>query len=315
MVLRTGIIGNGAWARDTHAPVLAAHPDVEFAGVWGRDPAKTDAVVSPYGATAFRELDDLLDAVDAVVLTVPPTVQPDFAVRAARAGTHLLTEKPLALDLAAARRVRAEAEANDVAGLVFLTSCHRPEQRAWMAAARERGGWHSAHASWLAGLYEPGAPRDPTDWRQAEGALWDVGPHALSVALGVLGPVREVTAARGMGDTVHLVLRHEAARGPAPSSTVTLSLTAGLQQSLYTVVGEAGVLPMPTPLSTPRTAAATAMTDLARMAATGERTHDADLRFGEEIVEVLTAARAALARGRTVTCEEVRAEPGRPAQR
>ena len=310
MVLRTGVIGNGAWARDTHAPVLAAHPDVEFVGVWGRDPAKTEAVVSPYGAEAFRELDALLDAVDAVVLTVPPTVQPELAVRAAMAGTHMLTEKPLALDLPGARRIRAEAAAHDVAGLVFLTSRHRPEQRAWIAAARERGGWHSAHASWLAGLYDPGAPRDPTDWRQAEGALWDVGPHALSVALGVLGPVREVTAARGVGDTVHLVLRHETAGDLAPSSTVTLSLTAGLQQSLYTVAGAGGVLSMPTPLSTPRAAAAAAMTDLARMAATGERAHEADLRFGEEIVEVLTAARSALAVGRAVTCEEARATAG-----
>ncbi|TQM11622.1 Gfo/Idh/MocA family protein [Pseudonocardia kunmingensis] len=290
MALRTGIIGTGAWARETHAPVLTAHPDVEFVGAWGRNRAAADAVVAPFGARAFGALDDLLDAVDAVVLAIPPTAQPDLAVRAARAGCHLLLEKPLALDVAEARRIRDEAAAHDVAGLVFLTSRHRPEQRAWIAAARERGGWHSAHASWLAGLYAPDAPRDPADWRQAKGALWDVGPHALSVTLGVLGPVRAVAATRGLGDTVHLALRH----ADGPSSTVTLSLTAPVQQSLFTAVGAAGVLPMPTPLSTVRVAAATAVTDLAAMAASGVRTHDADLTFGTEIVEVLAAAEAAL---------------------
>ncbi|WP_219417591.1 Gfo/Idh/MocA family protein [Pseudonocardia nigra] len=192
MTLRTGIIGTGGWASGTHAPVLAAHPGVEFVGAWGRNHAAAEGLVAPFGARAFPAVDDLLDAVDAVVLAVPPTVQPDLAVRAARAGTHLLLEKPLALDVAEARRIRDEAAAHDVAGLVFLTSRHRPEQRAWIAAAREHAGWHSAHASWLAGLYAPDAPRDDTDWRQARGALWDVGPHALSVTLGVLGPVREV---------------------------------------------------------------------------------------------------------------------------
>lgn len=311
MALRTGIIGTGRWARDTHAPALAAHPDIEFAGVWGRDHAKAETLASPHGVHAFPRLDDLLAAVDAVVLTVPPTVQPELAVRAARAGTHLLLEKPLALDLPSARRIRAAAEEHDVAGLVFLTSRHRPEQRSWIAAARERGGWHSGHASWLASLYAPDATRDPADWRQVKGALWDVGPHALSVALGVLGPVREVTAGRGVGDTVHLVLQHEPPVGgtTGPSSTVTVSLTAPLQQSLFTAVGAVGVLPMPTPLSTVEVAAATALTDLAAMAATGERTHATDLRFGEEIVEVLTAAQRALERDRGVTCAEVRDAP------
>lgn len=302
MTLRTGVIGTGKWARDTHAPALAAHPDVEFAGVWGRDHTKARDLADPHGVPAFRTPDELFTAVDAVVLTVPPTVQPELAVRAARAGAHLLLEKPLALDLPAARRIRAAAEEHDVAGLVFLTSRHRPEQRAWIAAARERGGWHSGHASWLASLYDPDAPRDPSDWRQAKGALWDVGPHALSVALGVLGPVGEVTARPGIGDTVHLVMQH----GAGPTSTVTLSLTAPIQQSLFTAVGTAGALPMPTPLSTVETAVATALTDLAAMAATGERTHAADLRFGQEIVEVLTAAEESLEHGRPVTCAEVR---------
>jgi predicted dehydrogenase len=302
MAVRTGVIGTGRWASDTHAPALAAHPDIEFAGVWGRDHAKARRLAEPHGVPAFGTLDELLAAVDAVVLTVPPTVQPEIAVRAARAGTHMLLEKPLALDLPAARRIRTAAEEHDVAGLVFLTSRHRPEQRAWIAAARERGGWHSGHASWLASLYDPAAPRDPDDWRRAKGALWDVGPHALSVAIGVLGPVGEVTARPGVGDTVHLVLRHE----PGASSTVTVSLTAPIQQSLFTAVGTAGALPMPTPLSTVETAAATALTDLAAMAATGERVHATDLRFGEEIVEVLTAAERSLAHSRPVTCAEVR---------
>jgi hypothetical protein len=63
---------------------------------------------------------------------------------------------------------------------------------------------------------------------------------------------------------------------------------------------------MPTPLSTVQVAATNALTDLAAMGATGKRTHATDLRLGEQIVEVLTAAQWALGRGRGVTCAEVR---------
>src|ERR1035437_5099917 len=56
----------------------------------------------------------------------------------------------------------------------------------------------------------------------ARGALWDIGPHALSILLPALGPVTHVVADRGLGDTVMVVLRHES----GAASTMSLSLTA-----------------------------------------------------------------------------------------
>src|SRR4030095_10754321 len=58
-------------------------------------------------------------------------------------------------------------------------------------------------------------------WARAKGALWALGPHVLSLALPVLGPVDRVTAATGLGDTVHLVLGHDG----GASSTLTMSQT------------------------------------------------------------------------------------------
>ncbi|MBO7941400.1 gfo/Idh/MocA family oxidoreductase, partial [Streptomyces sp. S9] len=86
------------------------------------------------------------------------------------------------------------------------------------------GGWFTAHAQWLGSVFVSGSDSPfATPWRGEKGALWDVGPHALSVLLPVLGDVRRVTAAApGPGDTVHVVLDHTG----GASSTVTLSLTA-----------------------------------------------------------------------------------------
>ena len=73
------------WAAETHAAALAAHPDAEFVGVWGRDPAKVDALAGRYGVGAYHDVDALFADVDAVAAALPPDVQADLAVRAATA--------------------------------------------------------------------------------------------------------------------------------------------------------------------------------------------------------------------------------------
>src|SRR5689334_11838880 len=119
--MRFGVVGTGFWAREIHAGGVAAHPDATLAGVWGRDPAKAQAVADVHGVPAYGDFDRFLDAVDAVAFSVPPTVQADLAVRAAAAGKHLLLEKPLALGLDAANRVADAVAAAGVASVVFFT--------------------------------------------------------------------------------------------------------------------------------------------------------------------------------------------------
>ncbi len=106
------------------------------------------------------------------------------------------------------------------------------------------GGWFTARAEWLGSVFTSDSPFMNSPWRREKGALWDVGPHALSVLLPILGDVRRVAAAvRGPGDTTLLVLDHE--RGA--SSTLTLSLTAPTAAAGATVElrGETGVTSIP----------------------------------------------------------------------
>src|SRR5690242_211241 len=103
--MRFGMVGTGYWANEVHAAGIASHPDTQLVGVWGRNPEKASRVATQHGAAAFAEVDDLLDAVDAVVFAVPPQVQVGIATRAAEAGKHLLLEKPIATSLDAADRL------------------------------------------------------------------------------------------------------------------------------------------------------------------------------------------------------------------
>src|SRR5436190_2743151 len=94
--LRFGLVGTGYWARVTHAPALASAEGIDFAAVWGRNPQAAAALAAEHGASVHRDLGALLDDVDAVAFAVPPDVQSAIAARAARAGKHLLLEKPVA---------------------------------------------------------------------------------------------------------------------------------------------------------------------------------------------------------------------------
>jgi predicted dehydrogenase len=222
MNMRFGLIGTGYWARVTHAAGLAAHPDVEFAGVWGRRAEAAQELATAHGVRAYDTIDDLIADVDAVAFSVPPSVQAGAAVRAAEAGRHLLLEKPIALDLNSGRALVQAVDANAVRSVVFFTLRFDADTDAWLRAASAEGGWVTSQLTWFGSIFGEGSPYVHSQWRKDEGALWDVGPHALSLALPLLGPAERVVALRGPGDTVNAVVVHSG----GATSALLLSLTA-----------------------------------------------------------------------------------------
>jgi predicted dehydrogenase len=290
--VRFGVLGTGFWAREVHAASLAGHPDAELVGVWGRDLAKAKAVGAEFDVPGYGDLDALLADVDAVSFSLPPDVQVPLAVRAAEAGKHLLLEKPIALTVADADRMVDAVRAARVASVVFFTFRFQQSTATWLAqAARTRlaGG----AGSWLGSL--AGTPFDDSPWRKQHGALWDLGPHALSLFVPALGPVAAVQAGAGLGDTVHLVLHHEG----GPASTLTLSSTVaamsgGVEFFVHGDAGRVTLLPESGPAALP--AHRVAVEELTAAALTGG-THPCDVGFGRDVVAVLAAAQRALQTG------------------
>ncbi|MEE1824773.1 Gfo/Idh/MocA family oxidoreductase [Streptomyces sp. BE20] len=297
--MRIGLLGTGPWAERVHAPVLAEHPAFEFAGVWGRRPEAAAALGAQHGVPGQADLDRLLAEVDAVSIALPPTVQADLAVRAAEAGCHLLLDKPVALTVPDARRVVEATGRNGVASVVFFTVRFGGDQIPWIEAQAAAGGWFTGRSDWLGSVFAPDStsPYAASAWRKDKGALWDVGPHALSVLLPILGDVTSLTAVAGPLDTVHLVLRHVG----GASSTLALSLTVpvaggGTGMELR---GEAGTVHLPERGEGPIAALHRALDALDESVRTGEP-HPCSAAFGLRTVEILAAAERSLAAGTTV---------------
>ena len=186
--LRFGLVGTGYWARVAHARALADTPGIEFAAVWGRNPEAAATLAGAAGATAHRDFDAFLAEIDAVAFSVPPDVQSELAVRAARAGKHLLLEKPMALSDEASDALVAAVDAAGVASVVFFTSRFQPDARAWLEDVTAAGGWAGGHVLWLGSVYAESSPFN-TPWRREKGGLWDLGPHVVSLLWAILGPV------------------------------------------------------------------------------------------------------------------------------
>lgn len=290
--MRFGLVGTGPWAQLAHGPGLVAAHDVELVGVWGRRPDMAAALAADLAVTAYADYAAMLADVEAVAFAVPPDTQAEMALTAARAGKHLLLDKPVSISLSAARRLADAAAASGVASVVFFTDRFAEDSRDWFEEVRRTGGWHGGWLRWFSALQEPDNPFGASPWRHERGALWDTGPHALSTLGAALGPVESLTAEGGAGDLVNLVLHHES--GALSTATLTQFAPPSAACTETTLWGESGFTTMPPrPEGNADSLLAVAAGELVQAARSGHA-HPLDVAFGTRVVELLTLAQAHL---------------------
>jgi predicted dehydrogenase len=225
--MRIGLIGAGPWARATQAPSLAAHPGVEFVGVWARRPEAAAEI----GVPVFDSVEALFAEVDAVAFAVPPEVQAGLAVAAAEAGKHVLLDKPIAATLDDASRLADAVGHAGVRSMVTLTRRFAPETRAFLARAAGKK-WSAGVGTWLSGAVL-GGEYSNSPWRHRDGALFDVGPHVFDLLDEALGSVVDVILCRRdeASDAWTVVLEHEGGK----VSTSQMSLATPVRPSLFRI--------------------------------------------------------------------------------
>jgi predicted dehydrogenase len=244
-MIRVGLVGAGPWANMFTAPMLASAPGMSLAAVWARRAAAAEAVARQHGGVAVASFEDLLAACDAVAFTVPPDVQAPLAVVAARAGRHLLLEKPVAFTVADAEAVAAAADAAGVATQLMLTYRFTEQVRTFLggvAGARVR----YVRITCVGGGALDGSPF-ATPWRQQSRAvLPDVGPHTLDIAEAAAGPIVAVRATEVGGVVTVTTLHDSGASGHVAISGTTPGARGVIEAEAVTDAGRF-VLADPTP--------------------------------------------------------------------
>ncbi|MCT9929988.1 Gfo/Idh/MocA family oxidoreductase [Planotetraspora sp. A-T 1434] len=230
-----GLVGAGPWAEMVHAPALAAGPHTRLAGVWACRPEAADELAGRHRAPSFERLEDLFEVSEAIAFSVPPAVQAEIGVLAAKAGKALLLEKPLAADLDGARRLADAIGEAGVASQMVFTFRYSPATTAFLDRARELGpfGGYAANISdaLLGGAFS-------TPWRLERGAVLDVGPHMIDLLDAALGPVVSVRAHGDPLGWVGLLLEH--ANGAVSEASLCMAARGELPPARVEVYGREG---------------------------------------------------------------------------
>jgi predicted dehydrogenase len=224
-----GIIGFGIMGeRLLRAALAHAADSVRPIGVWDPGEAARGRLAAvPGGVPMLDSAAAVIAACDCLYVAAPPAAHIPLAEAALAAGRAVFLEKPLATDLAAARRLVAGAEAAGARAAVNFPMASSPAIRqitAWreglrpaaleidVAFARWPRGWQAEAASWLA--------------RRAEGGFTrEVVSHFLFLTRRQLGPLALEAAAVDYpaGDGAETAIRARLRAG-----TVPVRLTGGV---------------------------------------------------------------------------------------
>ncbi len=194
--LRWGFVGTGRIARSM-AEVLRDCPVGALAAVTSRRLSSARAFAAEFGArSATDSLDSMLaDDVDAVYVATPTGVREAIAVAAARAGKHVLAEKPFASVDSLERIVDACREAD----VCFMDATHFVHHPRYTAVQRDAdtlvGRPRTLDSSFRIPLPDRSDIRYDVSLEPL-GALGDLGWYNLRAALEYLVPEQPIGKAR-----------------------------------------------------------------------------------------------------------------------
>ena len=198
--LGVGIVGTG-WVSGEYIRAFEAEPRTEVRALVSRDKERAHAKAEEYKlqrARAYEHLDKMLDdpGIQIVVLATPHHLHVPQGIAAAKAGKHMVIEKPVALNLEGLRELQAAVHAAKVKTVVSFVLRWNPlfETIQAMLADGFIGKLFSAEVDYLHGIgpwyaqYYWNIKKDMAGsslltggCHAADGLRWFVGKKAVEV--------------------------------------------------------------------------------------------------------------------------------------
>ncbi len=183
--VRWGVLSTAKIGREKVIPAIQAESRSEVVAIASRDLEHAEAVAAELSIEhAYGSYGQLLieSEIDAVYIPLPNHMHAEWAIAAARAGKHVLCEKPIALTTAEAEAMVAAA---DEAGIVMREAFMYRFHPTWIATRRliKEGGIGEVIAldSWFSYFND-----DPDNIRNVleygGGALMDIGCYSIHLS-------------------------------------------------------------------------------------------------------------------------------------
>ncbi len=236
--MNIGIIGAGGIALDRHIPAIHAHPDLTFWSVLSRDAGRAAAVARGHGAAApqpaHTDVRTLLadPDLDAVLIATPDRMHEAHAVAAARAGKHIVLEKPMATSIEACQAIESACQERGVTLAMAYHMRHHAGHRA-LKARVDTGDFGVVRHMRIHWTF---AAPDGSNWRaQPEtGRWWSLaanGTHCLDQVRWIMGA--------SCGDIVRVACHQSRARFSSrhdESSAVLCTMESGATAEIFVSV-------------------------------------------------------------------------------
>jgi predicted dehydrogenase len=253
--IRYGVVGLGHIAQVAVLPAFTHAENCELAALVSDDPEKLEKLGRRYKVKArfsYQQFDECLGSgvVDAVYIALPNHLHREYAVRAARAGVHVLCEKPMAVTEDDCLAMIRAAEENGVKLMVaYRLHFEESNLKAIDLVQSGRLGDPRLFDSVFSMQVEMGDIRlNPRE--QGGGPLYDIGIYCINAVRNLFGaePMEVVAFSANNGESrfeqceeiTSAILRFP---GRERLASFTCSLN-GADVSTYRVVGTKGDLTM-----------------------------------------------------------------------
>lgn len=200
MAIGFGIIGCGMISR-FHCRAINEIKGAKLVGCYNRTFKGAKKLAGEFDIQAYERLEDMLasDEIDAVAICTASGAHMEPAVAAAKAGKHVVVEKPLEITLKRCDRMIRECEkAGVVLSTIFPSRFHKCSELLKKAIDDERFGrltLGDAYVKWFRSqeYYDSGAWRGTWEL-DGGGALMNQAIHCIDLLIWLMGPVAEISA-------------------------------------------------------------------------------------------------------------------------
>jgi glucose-fructose oxidoreductase len=249
--VRYAVVGLGHIAQVAVLPAFQAAKYSELSAIVSGDPEKRQELKDKYGVPqvyAYEEYEKALAEVDAVYIAVPNHLHREYAVRAARAGVHILCEKPMAVTEEECQEMIQAAYDNQVKLMIaYRLHFEKGNLQAVETAGSGQLGEVRFFSSDFAQQVVEGNIRASEPVERGGGPVYDMGVYCINAARYLFQdePVEVIAAAASKdeprfkqgGEMVTAVLRFPGER----LASFTCSFGAA-DISRYTLTGTKGIL-------------------------------------------------------------------------
>jgi predicted dehydrogenase len=195
---KIGILGCGKVAH-LHAKAILELPEAEFCAVWSRTKETADHFAAQYGVKAYQSISLMIaeNQIDLVIVCTPHPFHKDPTIEAARAGAHVLVEKPLASTLKDCDEMISECKNSGVKlGVISQRRWYAPVKRVKQAIEDGKIGKPVLGTVTMLGWRDK-AYYDADVWRgtwkmEGGGVLVNQAPHQLDILIWMMGDIEEV---------------------------------------------------------------------------------------------------------------------------